>query len=76
MSLLSLPQLIGHSEFEGLENCPRVISYSQLRKYAGDVPLHRPLRQPNSIPDLAIAVAGNHQSQDLGLALRKWVRGI
>jgi hypothetical protein len=40
------------------------------------VPLHRPLRQPNSIPDLAIAVAGNHQSQDLGLALRKWVRGI
>ena len=67
---------LDESEFEGLEDCPGTIAHSQLGKDAGDVVLHRPLRHSNSISDLAIAVASNHESQDFGLTLRKWIRGI
>src|SRR5690242_18252452 len=64
---------LDESQFESFEDRPRAVSHPQLRKDAGDVVLPRPLRNPNSIRDLAIAVASNHESQDFRLALRKWV---
>jgi hypothetical protein len=69
--MVSIPLTLDEPQFESFEDRPRAIPYPQLGKDAGDVVLHRPLRHPNSICDLAIAIASNHESQDFRFALRK-----
>ena len=53
----------------------RAFRTARVRSRTPNMVLHRPLGDPYSIRDFAIAVASNHESQDLGFTLREWVGG-